>query len=92
MSSPETKFRAGAVSATVWKNEREINEQLRVVFNVNIERNYRDRDDNWQTTNSFNLNDLPKVALVAQKAYEYIVLKEQDSGQQPASGDDDIPF
>lgn len=72
---PEKKFRAGSVSATIWLNKGKSKNGDDTEFrNITIERNYRDQDDDWQTTNSFRLNDLPRVALVAQKAYEYLVL------------------
>ena len=73
---PEKRFRAGAVSATVWRNKtKEGNGEYHTVA---IERCYKDKDDNWQTTNSMRTNDLPKANVVLQKAYEFIVLNEQE--------------
>jgi hypothetical protein len=72
---PEKKFRAGAVSATVWKNSVEKDGHESSYNSVSLERVYKDKEGNWQTTNSFRQNDLPKLALVAQKAYEYVVFK-----------------
>ncbi len=74
---PEKKFRAGAITATVWKNEQTGEKGDYVYFTVSIERNYKDKAGNWQKTSSFRAADLPKVALVTNKAYEYLVLKEQ---------------
>ena len=37
--------------------------------------------DEWKYTNSFNIEDLPKVALVANEAYKYIRLKSTDSDE-----------
>ena len=69
---PEQKFKAGAVSATLWKNEGE-----HTYFTVSIERNYKDKDGAWKNTNSMRLNDLPKASLVISKAYDYLVSKGQ---------------
>jgi hypothetical protein len=44
---------------------------------VSFERNYLDRNDTWRTTNSLRINDLPKAALILQKAYEYLALSEK---------------
>ena len=74
-SLPEKKFRAGAVSATVWQNSVEKDGQLSSYSSVSLDRVYKDKEGNWQNTNSFRANDLPKLALVAQKAYEFVVMK-----------------
>jgi hypothetical protein len=75
---PEKKFSAGAVVATVWKNVAEKNEKPVEYRTVTFERRYKDKAGAWQTSNSIRVNDLPKAALVIEKAYEYLVLKEPD--------------
>lgn len=75
---PEKKFRAGAVSATVWLNKgHQANGELTEFRTISIERSYTDRSGNWQSTNSLRVNDLPKANVVLQKAYEFLVFKEQ---------------
>jgi hypothetical protein len=70
---PETHFRAGPISATVWKNE--VGE---VSFSsVSLERRYKDKDGSWKSTKALRVNDLPKAALVLNKAYEHLVMKEK---------------
>jgi hypothetical protein len=75
---PEKKFRAGAVSATVWQNNLEKDGKTAKYNSVSLERVYKDKSGSWQSTNSFRANDLPKLALVAQKAYEYVVFKASE--------------
>ena len=70
MTQPEKKFRAGAVSATVWLNKATEGEYR----SVNLERSYMGKDGKWQTTSSFRASDLPKADLVLRKAYEFISL------------------
>tara|TARA_Y100000310_G_scaffold320072_1_gene376102 strand:- start:29 stop:262 length:234 start_codon:yes stop_codon:yes gene_type:complete len=74
MNQPEKKFSTGAICATIWKNEsKEGNE-----FNtVTVERRFQDKEGNWKSTSSLRLNDLPKIAVVVNKAYEHLVLKEE---------------
>jgi len=36
------------------------------------------QDGEWNTTNSLRVNDLPKAALVLQKAYEYISFRNSE--------------
>ena len=76
---PEKKFRAGAVSATVWLNKgQKTTGEESEYRTISIERSYTDKEGKWQTTNSLRVNDLPKMTVVAQKAYEYLVFNEQD--------------
>jgi len=76
---PEMKFRAGAVNATIWQNEGQKDGEVTTYNTISIERNYKDKKDAWQKTNSLRINDLPKAALVLTKAYEYLVLNQQSS-------------
>jgi len=81
-NTPEKKFSTGAISATVWKNSS-VSKQTNEPFeyrSVSLQRRYQDKDGVWKTSNSLRINDLPKASLVLDKAYEYIVLKE-NSGQ-----------
>lgn len=76
---PEKKFRAGAISATIWQNKGQSKNGDAVEFRtISIERGYKDKDDQWQSTNSLRINDLPRATMVLQKAYEYLVFKEQE--------------
>ena len=76
---PEKKFRAGAISATVWQNKGQSKNGDAVEYKtISIERGYKDKEGNWQSTNSLRINDLPRATVVLQKAYEYLVFKEQE--------------
>ncbi|MEK6900663.1 MAG: hypothetical protein AABX05_06055 [Nanoarchaeota archaeon] len=76
---PEKKFRAGAISATVWHNKsQKANGEESEYKTISIERSYTDKAGKWQSTNSMRIADLPKAQVVLQKAYEFVVLQEQD--------------
>lgn len=81
-NKPEEKFRAGAISATVWKNKGK-NKSGRVTefYTVKLERRYRDNNDQWQSTESLGINDIPKAVLVLNKAYEWIATKKRASAE-----------
>ena len=75
---PEKKFSTGALVATVWQNQGKSKEGEEVSYRtVSFQRRYMDKKGDWQSTNTLRLNDLPKASLVLQKAYEYLVMKEQ---------------
>ena len=76
---PEKKFRAGAISATVWVNKahRDNGEDMEYKT-VSIERAYTDKEGKWQSTSTFRLSDLPKLTAILQRAYENLTVQEQD--------------
>ncbi|MEK6867916.1 MAG: hypothetical protein AABX98_03780 [Nanoarchaeota archaeon] len=84
---PVKKFRAGAVSATVWNNPgKEFDGKEAGTYNtVSLERSYKDKDGAWKTTSSLRLNDLPKVAVVVNKAYEFLVLNKESTEEGEAA-------
>jgi hypothetical protein len=81
-AGPEKKFRAGNVTATVWKNTIKVDGKDRITHNVNVEKSYVDKDKAWQKTNSLNVNDLPRAILALQKAYEFLAIKDDDSEEE----------
>ena len=87
---PEKRFSAGAIAVTVWNNV--LIDKLgaeRSYRTISFERRYLDKATNqWKSSNSLRVNDLPKASLILDRAYEYIVLKhEQISGNRNLSCD-----
>ncbi|RJQ17601.1 hypothetical protein C4573_01325 [Candidatus Woesearchaeota archaeon] len=76
---PEKTFRASPVSATIWTNEFERDGKQSTYQTVVVERSYKDKNNAWQKTSTFRIADLPKVALVVTKAYEYLALSDTDT-------------
>lgn len=72
---PEQVIRFGAVSASVFVNEVETAGGKRVMRNVKLQRRYRDGDE-WKTSASFTLTDLPVAIAVMQQALTYVADKE----------------
>jgi hypothetical protein len=80
-NQPEKKFRAGAISATVWQNigqNKKTGEEV-AYRTISLQRGYQDKNGQWQNTNSFRINDLPRAAVVLKQAYEYLVTRQQDA-------------
>ena len=76
-NAPVKELRAGGIKASVWKNEQ-VNEEGRTVVqhSVKIQRSYRDKNGEWKQSEYFYPADLPKLVLVAQKAFEFVSLSE----------------
>jgi hypothetical protein len=75
---PLKKFRAGAISATIWENQGHNDKGESVTFkNVSFERNYKDANGEWQSTNALRMSDLPRAVLVLNKAYEFMAIRAE---------------
>ncbi len=74
MSVPLKKFNSGPVQVSVWENESKKGEGS--FHNVSIDKRYKDKNDEWKSTNSLNVNEIPKAVLALQEAYRYLALKE----------------
>ena len=78
-NKPVGKYRAGNVTATIWKNENKSKDGKEYDFySVSIERNFKNDKEEWKSTNSFMKNDLPKVELVTRKAFEFLALNVKE--------------
>jgi hypothetical protein len=77
MAKPEKKFRCGAVEAAVFVNKIDKDGQILRLKKVSIQKRYKDADGNWNSTNSYDANDLPKLKLVADEAYRYLALGQK---------------
>lgn len=90
-NAPEKKFSTGAISATIWKNSGKSKAGQDVEYRtITLQRRYKDKNDQWQSTNSLRVNDLPKASLVLNKAYEHLVLR--DINTTPSSSEEEDIF
>ncbi|TWT60966.1 hypothetical protein [Rubinisphaera italica] len=76
-NAPEKTFRIGLVSASVFVNEIDGDGGKRTIRNVNLQRRYRDGDD-WKSSTSFGLADLPVALRVLQLAQAYVEEREAE--------------
>ncbi|MEK6808636.1 MAG: hypothetical protein AABY14_03040 [Nanoarchaeota archaeon] len=74
---PEKKFRAGGISVSIWQNVGVNKKGEQSIYkSISLEKNYKDKNGMWHKSNSFRINDLPQVVLLLNKAYEFILLKQ----------------
>ena len=66
---PAAKISIHPVSAAIWRNQN----QKGVFYSVTFERSYKDDAGKWQTSSTFNANDLLLLAKVADQAHSEIV-------------------
>ncbi len=73
--APMAKFSVGGIQAALWANE---GKEGASYFTVTMDKRYKSGEQ-WKSTKSLRVGDLPKAILVLQKAYEHLALKEVDS-------------
>ena len=76
---PEKKIRAGNISATIWLNKGQTAKgETSEYRTISLERSYTDKEGKWQSSNSFRISDLPKVNAILERAYQHLVVNEQE--------------
>ena len=85
-TKPIKKYQAGGISAAIWKNNVETKGNAVTVLSVTLDRRYKDGEDNWQSSSSMRLNDLPKAVLVLTQAYTYMATAHEDEEQSDEGG------
>ncbi len=78
-NQPEKQFRIGGVSASVFVNtiDGDAGRKKRKIRNVNLQRRYKDGDD-WKSSSSFGLADIPHAIRVLQLAQHHVEAAEAD--------------
>lgn len=71
---PVKKFRLGRISAAVWRNEVDNG----AIYSVTFTRSYLDAQKAFHDTDSFNRDDLPLVAKLADQAHSFIFQAQAD--------------
>lgn len=78
---PIKEFRAGAISAAIWEKTATVDGRAVPQHSVRIQKRYKDeRSGEWKTTGFLRSDELPKVVLVASKAFEHVTLREVETG------------
>ena len=78
-AKPEKVFKNGACEAAIFVNEINKDGAKIEIKKVVVQRRYKDKDGNWQGTNSLDINDIPKAVMALTKAYNYLTEKGENS-------------
>jgi len=72
----EIRSNNNLIKASIWENVFEENGQTKRRHSVKIQKQYRDKEGNYNDTNIFYENELPILAELAQGAYRFLSIKE----------------
>jgi hypothetical protein len=70
MAKPIRKFTAGTVTCSLWENMITIEGESRAMLKATLERRYKDRNGEWNSSNSYSRNEIPLAIYALQKAFE----------------------
>ena len=86
-AKPVKKFVAGTIQAAIWRNAIQVSGgNDGVMMTVSLERRYKDREGNWQSSGSLRVNDVPKAVMLLNKAYEFLTTAAEDGDGGDANG------
>jgi hypothetical protein len=81
---PAFSCKVGAIEAAAWEHKGD----NRTFYNVTVSRRYKDRnDEQWKSTTSFGVDDIPKLQLALSKCYEWILLRRSGDGRAAQASD-----
>ena len=81
MNKPVAKFRAGGVVCALWENEMVLpTGGSKTVSKATFEHRYKDKNDQWKSSNSFGRNDIPLVKYCLDKAFTHMVEERSVNG------------
>ncbi len=85
---PVTSVRVGSVRAAAWRNQHQgCDGQGFASIRVILERTYRDRSGNYNSTQGLGVNDIPKAILALVQVYQYLMEHHdgEETGDEPVS-------
>ena len=70
---PVFRQKVSTVEASVWENEGKEGS----FFSVSMQRSYKDGEE-WKTTQTLRINDIPAMIVALKKCYEYTKIPKKD--------------
>lgn len=82
-NQPVKEFRARNISLAIWQNEGIRHGQPVTLHSVTLNKRYYDKEtDEWKDSSSFFPDDLPRLRLLLDKAYEHLLLRDRDKDRE----------
>jgi len=75
---PIAKFKAGAMSVSIWSNEAEKDGRKFSFLTAQFQRSYKLKDEWVNEKVNFGKDDIPKAILVLNEAFKEMSLKDMD--------------
>jgi hypothetical protein len=80
-NKPVKSFKASNVEASVWMQKVKRNGKTVIRHSVRIQKQFRNKDGDYEKTDCYFRDDLPKLRLVVDKAFEFIALGNSETAE-----------
>jgi hypothetical protein len=74
---PVHKARLGPLQLAVWANEHETESTPHTFHTITLERNYKDKNEEWQKTTQLRESDLGEAIALLQDAQRFLIAEAQ---------------
>ena len=86
--TPLMTIKAGQVSVAVWENDIPVNGKTVTVLKASVQRRYKDKNGEWQSSASFDRKEIPLAIYCLGKAFEAIIEEQNGSNSNNAEAVD----
>jgi hypothetical protein len=87
---PTAAFRAGPIRVAVFMNKRKVKGKDVEIPSVSFQKRYLAGDE-WKSTSSLDMNDVPKAVLALTKCFDYLVgLKTVGPSENESPGEEPV--
>jgi len=87
---PVAKFRAGQISSAVWRNQIQVKGKAVTILEATVQRRYKDKEGNWQSSGSFSRNEIPLAIHCLQQAFEKIIETQHEDSDKGNTSSNNI--
>ena len=88
---PVAKFKAGQVSSALWENQVQVKGAAVTILKATVQRRFKARNGDWQSSGSFSRNEIPLAIHCLQKAFEKIIeMQGEDGGNGNGNSVDEV--
>ena len=78
---PVAKFKAGEVSSALRENQVQVKGAAVTILKATVQRRFKGRNGEWQSSGSFSRNEIPLAIHCLQKAFEKIIeIQSENTG------------
>ena len=81
---PVKTITSGNIEASVWRKHLKKDGRNVLRHSVQIQKQYRKRGGNYENTNLYFPNELPKLILVVQEAFKFVTLRASKDAEKSA--------
>ena len=81
-AKPIRTIRCGNVAAFIWRNDTKKKGYTIVRYSIRIQKRFRNQSGDYENSDYYFPDDLPKLTLAVEEAFRFITLRENTDAEQ----------